>query len=397
MNPRPKAVIVSAVRTPIGSFNGVFRSIPATKLGGIAIGAALKRIDLPGDSVDQVIMGCVLTAGLGQAPARQASISAGLPNSVGATTVNKVCGSSLKSVTMAAQAIGMRDARIVVAGGMESMSRTPYLLERAGLSDRAGHKELADSLIKDGVWDVYNNLHMGTCAERCAAKYGLTRAEVDDFALESYRRAREAITTGIFKDEIVSVDTSHGNSQPIFVAEDEEPNRVDLSKMRSLRPAFQENGVLTAGNSSSFNDGAAALVVMEEDHAIMLGFKPLARIAGYAEMAIEPEWFTLAPVEAIRRVLKMTGLSVADIDLFEINEAFSAMSLAVNRELGLDPSKVNVNGGAVSLGHPIGATGSRILATLVHALEVRGARRGLVSTCIGGGEALAVVVERYDR
>ena len=396
MKARPRAVIVSAVRTPIGSFNGVFRSIPAPKLGSIAIGAALKRIDLPGDSVDEVIMGCVLTAGLGQALARQASIGAGLPNSVGATTVNKVCGSSLKSVTMAAQAIGMGDAQIVVAGGMESMSRAPYLLERAWHDNRAGHIELPDSLIKDGVWDVYNNSHMGNIAERCAAKYELTRVEVDDFALESYRRARKAITTGIFKREIVSVDTSHGNHQPMFVADDEEPNRVDLSRMRSLSPAFQEDGVLTAGNSSSFNDGAAALVVMAEDQANMLGFKPLARIAGYAEVAIAPEWFTLAPVEAIRRVLKLTGLSIADIDLFEINEAFSAMSLAVNRELGLDPSKVNVNGGAVALGHPIGATGSRILTTLVYALEVRGARRGLVSTCIGGGEALAIVVERCN-
>lgn len=388
------AVIVSAVRTPMGSFNGVFSPVPATKLGSIAIAEALKRIDLPPERVDEVFMGCVLSAGLGQAPARQAAIGAGIPNSVGATTVNKVCGSSLKTVIMAAQAIAAGDARVVVAGGMESMTRAPYLLEKARQGYRLGHAELIDSLVKDGLWDVYNQFHMGNGGELCAAKYGLTRAELDDFALESYRRAREAIATGAFKREIVAVEVPQKKGPSLTVAEDEEPNRVDLGKLRSLKPVFQEDGVLTVGNSPSCNDGAAALVVMAEDEAAVLGLKPMARIVGYAGAALAPEWFTIAPVEAVKLVLKKTGLSVSDIDLFEINEAFSAVSVAINRELGLDPRKVNVNGGAVALGHPIGATGARILTTLLYAMEARGARRGLAGLCIGGGEALAMIIER---
>ena len=394
MNSKRNAVIVSAVRTPLGSFNGVFSPVPATKLGSLAIAEALKRVDLPGDRVDEVYMGCVLAAGLGQAPARQASIGAGIPNSVGATTVNKVCGSSLKTVIMAAQAVGMGEARIIVAGGMESMTRAPYLLERARQGYRLGHGELIDSLIKDGLWDVYNNFHMGNAGELCANKYGLTRTQLDDFALESYRRAREAITSGAFKREIVPVNVRQKKGGPLAVTEDEEPNRVDLSKLRSLNPVFQDDGVLTVGNSPSCNDGAAALVIMAQDEAETLGLKPLARIVGYAGAALAPEWFTIAPVEAIKRVLKQTGLSLADIDLFEINEAFSAVSLAINRELGLDDAKVNIHGGAVALGHPIGATGARILTTLLYAMEARGARRGIASLCIGGGEALAIVVER---
>jgi acetyl-CoA C-acetyltransferase len=389
-----QAVIVSAVRTPMGSFNGVFSPVPATKLGSIAIAEALKRIDLPPERVDEVFMGCVLSAGLGQAPARQAAIGAKIPTSVGATTVNKVCGSSLKTVIMAAQAIAADDARIVVAGGMESMTRAPYLLERARQGYRLGHAELIDSLVKDGLWDVYNQFHMGNGGELCAAKYGLTRAELDDFALESYRRAREAIATGAFRREIVAVEVPQKKGPPLTVAEDEEPNRVDLGKLRSLKPVFQEDGVLTVGNSPSCNDGAAAVVVMAENEAAALGLKPMARIVGYAGAALAPEWFTIAPVEAIKLVLKKTGLTVGDIDLFEINEAFSAVSVAINRELGLDPRKVNVNGGAVALGHPIGATGARILTTLLYAMEARGARRGLAALCIGGGEALAVLVER---
>ena len=394
MNAKQMPVIVSAVRTPLGAFNGVFSPVPATKLGSIAIAEALKRINLPGERVDEVYMGCVLSAGLGQAPARQASIGAGIPPSVGATTVNKVCGSSLMTVIMAARTIGMGEARIVVAGGMESMTRAPYLLEKARQGYRLGHGELTDSLVKDGLWDVYNNFHMGNAGELCAAKYKLTRQELDDFALESYRRAREAIASGAFKREIVGVEVPQKKGAPIFVTEDEEPNRVDLGKMRSLKPVFQEDGSLTVGNSPSCNDGAAALVVMAEDEADRLGLKPIARIVDYAGAALAPEWFTIAPVEAIKRVLKLTGLSIKDLDLFEINEAFSSVSLAINRELGLDPAKVNVNGGAVALGHPIGATGARILTTLLYAMEARGARRGLASLCIGGGEALAMVVER---
>lgn len=394
MNKKQQAVIVSAVRTPMGSFSGVFSSVPTTTLGSLAVTEALKRINVRPDHVDEVYMGCVLSAGLGQAPARQASIGAGIPHSVGATTVNKVCGSSLKTLIMAAQAIALGDARVVVAGGMENMTRAPYLLEKARQGYRLGHAELVDSLVKDGLWDVYNNFHMGDGGELCAAKYQLTRREVDDFALESYRRAQEAIATGAFKREIVPVDVPQRKGAPLTVTEDEEPNRVNLSKLRELKPAFQENGVLTVGNSPSCNDGAAALVVMAEEEAIHLGLAPLARIVGYAGAALAPEWFTLAPVEAINLVLKKTGLSLGDIDLFEINEAFSAVSLAINRELELDPKRVNVNGGAVAMGHPIGATGARILTTLLHAMEARGARRGLASLCIGGGEALAVVVER---
>jgi len=391
---KKQAVIASAVRTPMGSFHGVFSPLAATKLGSIAIAEALQRIHLPPERVDEVYMGCVLSAGLGQAPARQASIGAGIPNSVGATTINKVCGSSLKAVIMASQTIALGEARIIVAGGMENMTRAPYLLEKARQGYRLGHAELVDSLVKDGLWDVYNNFHMGHGGELCAAKYQLTRNELDDFALESYRRAREAVAMGTFKREIVSVDVPQKKGPVLAVADDEEPNRVDLKRLRELKPVFQEDGVLTVGNSPSCNDGAAALVVMTEEEAENLGLTPMARIVGYAGSALAPEWFTIAPVEAIKLVLKKTGLSVNDIDLFEINEAFSAVSLAINRELGLDPKRVNVNGGAVALGHPIGATGARILTTLLHAMEVRDARRGLAALCIGGGEALAMIVER---
>ena len=378
----------------MGSFNGVFTAVPATKLGSDAIAAALQRIRLSPDQVEAVHMGCVLSAGLGQAPARQASIGAGIPQSVGAVTVNKVCGSGLQTVIMAAQAIALEEANIIVAGGMENMTRAPYLLEDARQGYKLGHKQLTDSLIKDGLWDVYNDFHMGDGGELCAKKYGLTRAEVDDFALESYRRAREATATGAFKKEIVPVEVHPRKGPAVVVSEDEEPNRVDLRKMRDLKPAFEEQGVLTVGNSPSCNDGAAALIVMAEEEAARLGLSPLARIVGYAGAALAPEWFTIAPIEAVTRVLKKTGLTVADIDVFEINEAFSAVSLAINRELGLDDKKVNVNGGAVALGHPIGATGARILTTLIHAMEARGARRGLATLCIGGGEALAIIVER---
>ena len=394
MSEKKQAVIASAVRTPMGSFQGVFSTIPATKLGSQAIAEAMKRINLRPDRVDEVYMGCVLSAGLGQAPARQASIGAGIPNSVGATTINKVCGSSLKAVIMASQAIALGEARIIVAGGMENMTRAPYLLEKARQGYRLGHAELVDSLVKDGLWDVYNNFHMGKGGELCAAKYRLTRNELDDFALESYRRAREAIAMGTFKQEIVPVEVPQKKGPLLAVADDEEPNRVDLKRLRELKPVFQEEGVLTVGNSPSCNDGAAALVVMAEEEATSLGLTPMARIVGYAGAALAPEWFTIAPVDAIQLALKQTGLSLGDIDLFEINEAFSAVSLAINRELGLDPKRVNVNGGAVALGHPIGATGARILTTLVHAMEARDVRRGLASLCIGGGEALAMIVER---
>lgn len=394
MNRISRAVIVSAVRTPMGSFNGMFSHVPATKLGSLVIAEALNRVRLPPDRVDQVYMGCVLSAGLGQAPARQASIGAGIPHSIGATTVNKVCGSSIQTMIMAAHAIALGEANIVVAGGMENMTRVPYLLEKARQGYRLGHAELIDSLVKDGLWDVYNNFHMGNGGELCAAKYQLTRKELDDFALESYRRAREAIARGIFKQEIVPIEVAQRKGPAVTVMEDEEPNRVDLSRMRELKPVFQKDGVLTVGNSPSCNDGAAALIVMAEEEAARLRLVPMARIIGYAGAALAPEWFTIAPIEAIKLVLKKTGLTIGDIDLFEINEAFSAVSLAIYRELGLDEKKVNVNGGAVALGHPIGATGARILTTLLHVMAARGARRGLAGLCIGGGEALAMIVER---
>ena len=389
-----QAVIVSAVRTPLGSFQGVFSSIPATKLGSLVIAESLNRIHLSGALVDEVYMGCVLAAGLGQAPARQAALGAGLPNSVGATTINKVCGSSLMAVIMATQAIKLGEARILVAGGMESMTGAPYLLTRARQGYRLGHGELIDSLIKDGLWDVYNDFHMGQGGELCAAKYQLSRQALDNFTLESYRRARMAIATGAFKREIVPVEVPQKKGDPLLVTDDEEPNRVDLEKLPGLKPAFKEDGVLTVGNSPSCNDGAAALVLMEEGEATRHHLKPLARIVGYAGAALAPEWFTIAPVHAIQKVLQQTDLSIDQIDLFEINEAFSSVALAINRELSLDPAKVNVNGGAVALGHPIGATGARILTTLLYALEAKGGRLGLASLCIGGGEALAVVIER---
>ena len=394
MNARHHAVIVSAVRTPMGSFNGSYSSVPATKLGSLAIAEAVKRLQLPGDRIDEVLMGCVLSAGLGQAPARQAAIGAGLPHSVGAVTVNKVCGSSLQAVMMATRAIALGEANVMVAGGMENMTRAPFLLEKARQGYRLGHGELTDSLIKDGLWDVYNQFHMGNAGELCAAKYRLSRQEVDDFALESYGRARDAIARGAFKKEIVPVEVPQKKGASVLVSDDDEPNRVDLTKLRQLKPVFQDDGVLTVGNSPSCNDGAAALVIMAEEEAARLGLAPMARIVGYAGAALAPEWFTIAPVEAIQRLLKQTGLSVNDIDLFEINEAFSAVSLAINRELGLDPKKVNVNGGAVALGHPIGVTGARIVTTLLYAMEARDAHRGLAALCIGGGEALALIVER---
>lgn len=391
-----EAVIVSAVRTPLGSFNGVFSSIPATKLGSLAIMEALKRIDLSREFIDEVYMGCVLSAGLGQAPARQASLGAGLPDSIGATTVNKVCGSSLMTVIMAAQAIRLGEGNILIAGGMENMSRSPYLLTNARQGYRLGHGELLDSLIKDGLWDVYNNFHMGNAGELCASTYHFTRQELDDFAMESYRRARMAIASGAFKQEIVPIEVPQKKGASMVVTDDEEPNRVDLGKLPNLKPAFQQDGVLTVGNSPSCNDGAATLIIMAEEEAALHGIKPMAKIVGYAGAALAPEWFTIAPVDAIRKVLKQTGLSINDIDLFEINEAFSCVALAINRQLDLDPTKVNVNGGAVALGHPIGATGARILTTLLYALKARGGHRGIASLCIGGGEALAMVIERIN-
>lgn len=389
-----KALIISAVRTPIGSFNGSLRSIPATRLGSIAIAEAVKRAGIPPDEVNQVIIGNVLSAGLGQAPARQAALGAGLPKSVCAVTVNKVCGSSLKAVTLAVQAILTGESEIVVAGGMESMSNAPYLLDRAREGYRMGHGRLIDSMIHDGLWDVYNDFHMGMGAEICADKYQISREEMDAFALRSYQRAIESQNRGSFREEIIIVEVPQKKGHAIIVEEDEGPKKVDLERLPALAPAFKEGGRVTAGNACSISDGAAAMVLASADVTKRLGLKPLARVIGHAEAGLAPEWFTIAPVEAIRKLLKKTGVTIDKIDLFEINEAFAASSIAVEKELGLKTERVNIRGGAVTLGHPIGASGAIILTRLLYALKDFKKKRGIASLCIGGGEAIAVMVER---
>ena len=389
-----RAVIVSAARTPVGSFHGSLSPLSATSLGGSAITAAVKRAGIRAEQVDEVIIGNVLSAGLGQAPARQAALAAGLPNSVGAVTINKVCGSGLKAVMIAAQAIVSGDAVVVVAGGMESMSNAPYLLMRARTGYGMGHGELVDSMIKDGLWDVYNDFHMGDAAEICADSLQISRDEQDQFALTSYHRALRTQQRGEFKREIVPVAVLQKGVDEIIVEDDEGPRRVNYEKIPSLKPSFREKGRITAGNASSISDGAAALVVMAEERARAMGLKPLVRIVGCTSFATKPEWFTTAPTQAISLLLQKTGRAISDIDLFEINEAFAVCSVAINRELGLDPEKVNIRGGAVALGHPIGASGARILTTLIYALDDLKMSCGIASLCIGGGEALAMLVER---
>lgn len=389
-----EVVIVSATRTPIGSFSGGLSSVPATKLGSIAIAEAVKRAGIKGSDVDEVIMGNVLSAGLGQAPARQAALGAGLPESVACLTINKVCGSGLKAVMLATQAIMTGEAQIIVAGGIESMSLAPYLLDRARTGYKMGHCTILDSMILDGLWDVYNNFHMGMAAELCAEKYKITKEEQDNFAVESYQKALKAQAGGRFKEEIVPVEIPQKKGEPLIIDEDEEPKRANLEKLPNLQPAFKKDGTVTAGNASSINDGAAALVVMSGEKSNELDIKPLAKIVGQATAGLAPEWFTIAPAEAIKKVLDKTRLTLEDIDLFEINEAFSAMMVANLRILRLDAKKVNVHGGAVALGHPIGASGARILTTLLYAMKYHGKKRGIASLCLGGGEAVALVVER---
>jgi acetyl-CoA C-acetyltransferase len=386
-------VILSAVRTPVGSFLGKLSSLSAPELGSAAIRCGLSRAGVAPSEVEQVILGNVLQAGIGQAPARQASLKAGIPNTVPCVTVHKVCGSGMRAVMDAANAIGSGEYEVAVAGGMESMSNAPYLLERARTGYRMGHGQLTDSMIKDGLWDPYKDVHMGNCAEMCVAKYHFTREEQDAFSLESYKRAQNAAKTGLFADEIVGVDVPQRKGDPVRIDADEEPFAAPLDKMGSLKPAFQKDGSVTPANSSKINDGAAALVVTSEEKAKAKGWRPIARILGYAGVAQAPEWFTTAPVGAVQKLLDKAGLKVSDIDYFEINEAFAAVALAAIRELSLDPAKVNVRGGAVALGHPIGASGARILTTLVHALRRDGKKRGLAAICIGGGEATAMLVE----
>lgn len=386
-------VIVGAARTPIGSFFGVLSSVPAPRLGAVAIKAALERAGLKPEQVDEVIMGCVLPAGVGQAPARQAAIYAGIPKSSGAMTINKVCGSGMKSVMLAAQAIQCGDADIIVAGGMENMTLAPYYLPTGRTGFRMGHQKAIDGMIQDGLWDVYNNFHMGNAAELCAKEMNISREEQDAFAAESYRRAQDAVNTGKFKAEIVPVEVPGRKGEVTVVDADEEPGKGKIEKFPALRPAFIKDGTVTAANASSINDGAAALVVMAAEKAQELGIKPLAKIIASATASKEPEWFTTAPTDAINKLLDKVKLSTGDIDVYEINEAFSVVSIANNRLLNLDPTKVNLRGGAVALGHPIGASGARILVTLIYLMQDMNAKRGLAALCIGGGEATAMLIE----
>ena len=388
-----EVVIVSACRTPIGSFGGNLSTIPATKLGAIVIEEALKRANVAKDAVDEVIMGNVLTAGEGQAPARQAAIFAGLSTSVECMTINKVCGSGMKAIMLGADAIRLGNAEIVVAGGMESMSNAPYLLERMRNGFKLGNAELVDSMIKDGLWDVYNNFHMGNAAELCAKECAVPRQAQDEFAILSYKRAQDSQAHGRFKDEIVKVEIPQKKGGTLFIEEDEDPKKTNFEKIPTLKPAFQKDGTVTAANSSKINDGAAAVVLMSGERAKSFGLKSLARIAASSSAAKKPEWFTTAPADVIPKVLKKANLTLNEIDLFEINEAFAVVTLAVNKMLGIDVNKVNVNGGAVALGHPIGASGARIVVTLINALRQRKLNRGLAAICIGGGEASGLILE----
>jgi acetyl-CoA C-acetyltransferase len=388
-----EAVILSGVRTPFGRFQGGLSTTPAPRLGAVAVAEAVRRAGVDPASIDEVIMGNILSAGLGQAPARQAGRYAGLPDHVGATTINKMCGSGLKAVMMAAQAIRIGDADTIVAGGMENMSLAPYVLARARAGYRLGHGEILDVVLTDGLWDVYGDRHMGSCAEILASEYHISRDEQDEYARRSYRLAREAMDGGFFREQIVPVEVQDGRKTAV-IAEDEEPRRADFEKFASLRPAFEKNGTVTAANASSLSDGASALVVAARDAADRAGATPLARIVGYAGAAMAPEWFTIAPAHAIRKLLDKIGWKKEDAEFYEINEAFSAVVLGVCRNVGLPLDAVNIHGGAVALGHPIGASGARILTNLLHTMAERGARRGIAAVCLGGGEAVAMAVER---
>ena len=388
-----EVVIAAAARTAIGSFMGALSTVPGPKLGAVAIKAAVDRAGIDPDMVDECIMGCVLPAGVGQAPARQAALFAGLPDSTPCMTINKVCGSGLKAVMLAAQAIKCGDAEVVVAGGMENMSLAPYLMPKARTGFRMGHGQVVDGMVHDGLWDPYNDFHMGNAAEICAADKDIGREQQDAFAKASYLRTLASQEAGKFAAEIVPVEVPQRRGDPVVVDTDEEPGRGRPDKMSKLRPAFKKDGTVTAANASSINDGAAALVVMSADKAKELGITPMARIVGHSTHAQAPEWFTTAPAFSIDKVLERTGMAVKDIDLWEVNEAFAVVSLAVQDHVGYDPSKVNIWGGAVALGHPIGCSGARILVTLLHQLKDTGSGRGCASLCIGGGEAVAMIVE----
>jgi acetyl-CoA C-acetyltransferase len=390
----PNVVIIAAKRTPVGAFQGSLSSIPAPKLGAVAIKALLDETGLDVNHVNEVIMGNVLAAGLGQAPARQAALFAGLPNSVECLTINKMCGSGLKAVMLGAQAIQCGDSDIVIAGGMENMSAAPYLLPKGRTGQRLGHGSVEDSIIKDGLWDVYNDQHMGNCAELCAREKNYTRREQDEFAEQSYSRAINAQSEGLFIDEIIAVEVPQRKGGSIVVTEDEEPGKANFEKMKTLRPAFEKNGTITAANASKINDGASAVLMMSSEKAEELRLKPIVKIIAQASAAHEPEWFTTAPSKAIKNVLEKAGINAESIDLWEINEAFAPVAMAAIDDFNLNVNKVNINGGAIALGHPIGASGARILTTLIHAMEKNNAKTGLATLCIGGGEASALFVKK---
>jgi acetyl-CoA C-acetyltransferase len=389
-----EAVIVSAVRTPIGNFNGTLSGIGATQLGAIVIEEAIKRAGIPKEEVNEVIMGQVLPCGYGQNPAKQAAVKAGMPWEVECLTINKVCGSGLKAVMLAAQAIQVGDADVVVAGGMENMSMAPYYLEKARSGYRMGDAKLIDHMIHDGLWDIVNDFHMGISNELCSEKYGVSREDQDRYAAESYRRAMEAIKAGKFKEEIVPVVIPQKKGDPIVFDTDECPRETPYEVLAKMKPAFKEGGVTTAGNASIISDGAAAVVVMAREKAEKLGCKIMATIGAQASAGIDMKYVLVAPIWAIPKCLKKEGIGLGDVDLYEINEAFSGSTVAVLRELGLDHKKVNVNGGSVALGHPIGASGARILVTLLYEMIRQDKKVGLASLCLGGGEAVAMVVKR---
>lgn len=395
MSELKEAVIISAARTPVGKFLGSLKGFSAPELGAIVVRESIKRAGVEAADVDEVIMGCVIQAGLGQNPARQAALHGGLPPAVSAVTVNKVCGSGLKAVMMAAQGVQLGDAEMVVAGGMESMSNAPYLLPKAREGYRLGNGELLDSMINDGLWCAFENYHMGCTGEVVADKYSIGRAEQDEYATNSHRKAAAAIKAGKFKDEIVPLEIPQKKGASV-VFDTDETVREDTSVegLGKLKPAFKKDGTVTAGNAPSVNDGASAVVVTSLERARALGIEPMARIVGQATAGVEPSLVMMAPVEAVNKLFKKTGWSASEVDLFEINEAFSVAAVAVVRELGLDPNRVNVNGGAVALGHAIGQSGSRLLTTLLYEMKRRDARRGIVSLCLGGGNAVAMAVER---
>jgi acetyl-CoA C-acetyltransferase len=388
-------VIISAVRTPVGKFQGALKSMTAPQIGALVVRAAVERAGLAPDQIDEVIMGNVVGAGLGQNPARQAALRGGLPPDVAAMTINKVCGSGLKAVGLAAQAIQTGDSEIVVAGGMESMSNAPYLLPGAREGYRMGHGTLVDSMIHDGLWDAYENFHMGNTGEIVAEKYRVARERQDEYALNSHRKAVAAIRAGKFRDEIVPVSIPQRKGDPVLFDTDESPRSdASIETLRALKPAFKKDGTVTAGNAPGVNDGAAALVVTSADRAASLNRKPMARIAGQAVSGIEPALVMMAPVKAVRKLVDKIGWNLADVDLVELNEAFSVQAVAVMEQLELNPERVNVNGGAVALGHPIGASGARILVTLLYEMARRNAKRGIATLCLGGGNAVALAVER---